>query len=355
MSTPLLSICIPTYNRATLLAKALQAVGPQVQANEETELIVSDNCSTDETPTVVERAQSRWPIRYHRNESNIGISGNTMRLTHQLSQGEFCWLIGDDDIVLPGGVNRICEIISNNNESDYFFVNAAVKPSNERATCERTSYDPTTLDLKRTVAASKSNWHVPKWEQLLDPDLMQDHSFFGAMMTSIFKLSRVRQYSLTFESGAHLFPNLEATYPVAVMLAHTMVGTRAYYVGEPCILAFWGDQEWRHLAPLLTLVRLQSLLDLFCDVGIDRGRIEKCRRDLLYHSASNLQAIIFSRDTPGREEFSLSKFLWRNRYNPIPLGKILLWFLLLPQLETKIPHPRFPAKLFRSQRYLYAS
>jgi len=52
--TPLLSICMPTYNRADLLELALRSLIPQVAAtNGEVELIVSDNCSSDHTPNVV--------------------------------------------------------------------------------------------------------------------------------------------------------------------------------------------------------------------------------------------------------------------------------------------------------------
>ena len=59
---PLLSICIPTYNRAELLRSALLSLVPQVkESGGEVELVVSDNCSTDDTRRVVEWARQFGP------------------------------------------------------------------------------------------------------------------------------------------------------------------------------------------------------------------------------------------------------------------------------------------------------
>lgn len=47
---PLLSICIPTYNRAEILDKTLFLLFSNPDFNvDEIEVVVSDNCSTDHT------------------------------------------------------------------------------------------------------------------------------------------------------------------------------------------------------------------------------------------------------------------------------------------------------------------
>src|SRR4030095_6701459 len=100
--TPLLSICIPTYNRAERLRVMLQAVLPQVAAHaDKVELWISDNASSDHTPQVVADAHVLGPLQYSRNSSNLGIVGNLITLTSELARGEFVWGLGDDDLLRP--------------------------------------------------------------------------------------------------------------------------------------------------------------------------------------------------------------------------------------------------------------
>ena len=69
----LLSIGIPTFNRAELLHSALFSLAPQIKEFQgEVELIVSDNNSQDNTEEVVKWAQQFGPIQYHQNDENIG-------------------------------------------------------------------------------------------------------------------------------------------------------------------------------------------------------------------------------------------------------------------------------------------
>ena len=70
MSTPFLSICIPTYNRSTILKKTIESIISQKIFIETDfiELIISDNASTDETPLVAESFSKLFPqkIKYIR-------------------------------------------------------------------------------------------------------------------------------------------------------------------------------------------------------------------------------------------------------------------------------------------------
>src|SRR5262249_43627784 len=72
-SEPLLSICIPTYNRSHFLKECLRSLFAQTFDHSAVEVIVSDNASTDDTPNVVRKYAERYPIvKYVRNETNIG-------------------------------------------------------------------------------------------------------------------------------------------------------------------------------------------------------------------------------------------------------------------------------------------
>lgn len=109
---PLLSLCIPTYNRAKFLNELIKKIGSQIQELENPELIefiVSDNCSTDDTPGVVKHhIDNGVDIRYIRNERNLGMDGNFVSCFKKAS-GSYIWLLGDDDYLVE---DAICTIIS---------------------------------------------------------------------------------------------------------------------------------------------------------------------------------------------------------------------------------------------------
>jgi glycosyltransferase involved in cell wall biosynthesis len=50
---PKLSICIPTYNRAQTLRETIDSILPQILGNFNIEILISDNASTDDTPSIV--------------------------------------------------------------------------------------------------------------------------------------------------------------------------------------------------------------------------------------------------------------------------------------------------------------
>lgn len=113
---PLLSICIPTWNRAKYLRLSLESFLEQLHGvdRKEIELFVSDNCSDDETPMVVkEYVQKGLPITYNRNEENIGAAGNFVKCM-QWASGKYIYLLGDDDILEDGALLYLLNTMRNN-------------------------------------------------------------------------------------------------------------------------------------------------------------------------------------------------------------------------------------------------
>ena len=125
--TPRLSLCIPTYNRAALLTLALDAILPQIGPEEapQVEVLILDNASPDETPDVVAAAQRKWShISLHcvRNAENLGPDGNFLKAI-QMAHGTFVYLLSDDDILLPGAVKKLLEMIKQHPDFDAFSLN----------------------------------------------------------------------------------------------------------------------------------------------------------------------------------------------------------------------------------------
>jgi glycosyltransferase involved in cell wall biosynthesis len=94
--TPAVSVCVPTYNYARYLGRAIDSV--LAQEHRDFELIVVDNASEDETPAVIARYGDR--IRAHRNERNLGLFGNFARCL-ELAGGEHVKFLAADDWLHP--------------------------------------------------------------------------------------------------------------------------------------------------------------------------------------------------------------------------------------------------------------
>ncbi len=108
---PLLSLCIPTYNRSALLGEALEAIVGQLDANAVTqvEIIIADNDSPDDTEAFVASFQAAHPgipIVYFRQPRNLGGDANVNTLLG-LAQGAYLYILSDDDILLPGAIAKL--------------------------------------------------------------------------------------------------------------------------------------------------------------------------------------------------------------------------------------------------------
>jgi glycosyltransferase involved in cell wall biosynthesis len=113
MTPPLLSICIPTYNRREYLETSLGEIAKQAAEFPEVEVIVINNNSTDTTEYFIAGLHNRYPkIRYFRNDKNLGGERNHIRCLEE-AKGEYAWLFGDDEILLPGGIAHVVESLRN--------------------------------------------------------------------------------------------------------------------------------------------------------------------------------------------------------------------------------------------------
>jgi glycosyltransferase involved in cell wall biosynthesis len=92
---PLVSIIITSYNRADLIGKAIKSALEQDYPN--LEIIISDNCSTDNSDEVIRKYVGDKRIRYSRNETNIGMIPNYRKAVYELAKGEYLSFISSDD------------------------------------------------------------------------------------------------------------------------------------------------------------------------------------------------------------------------------------------------------------------
>ena len=126
MPSPILSICIATFRRADFIAASLDSIVGQL--DDRVELVVLDGASPDATESIVFVYASRHPqLRYRREPCNSGVDADYDKAV-ELATGRYCWLMTDDDIVLPGAVARILEALAK--APELLVLNAEVRTVN---------------------------------------------------------------------------------------------------------------------------------------------------------------------------------------------------------------------------------
>jgi abequosyltransferase len=106
---PKLSICIATYKRGAYIAETIEAILRELP--EGVEVIIVDGASPDNTAQAVEPFLLRSGVlRYIREDINSGVDRDFDRAVGY-AKGEYCWLLSDDDILVPGAVNRVLDAL----------------------------------------------------------------------------------------------------------------------------------------------------------------------------------------------------------------------------------------------------
>jgi glycosyltransferase involved in cell wall biosynthesis len=122
----LLTIAIPTYNRADLLDKQLAWLAQAIQGfAADCEIFVSDNCSTDHTQDVINKWQGILidiPFTNNKNSENIGLKKNIAHCINS-AKTKYVWTVGDDDPIQHRAVHYVVTKLRQNEDLSLLFLN----------------------------------------------------------------------------------------------------------------------------------------------------------------------------------------------------------------------------------------
>lgn len=95
---PLVSICIPVYNKEKYIEETIQSVLSQTYEN--WELIFCDNASTDGTVNIIKRYLTDKRIKIYQNVENYGLAYNYQKV-FSFATGKYQKMLFADDIIFP--------------------------------------------------------------------------------------------------------------------------------------------------------------------------------------------------------------------------------------------------------------
>ncbi len=113
---PLLSVVIPTYNRADDVGRAIWSA--LAEPGDYFEVLVGDDGSPDHTPAVVEALSGDSRLHAYRNPANLGMQENVLKVA-QLARGDYFFILTDDDRLAPGALAKVAAAISRYPQAGY--------------------------------------------------------------------------------------------------------------------------------------------------------------------------------------------------------------------------------------------
>ena len=271
MPTPLLSICVPTYNRAERLRVMLEATLPQVaELADRVEVWVSDNASPDHTPRVVEEARRLGPLNYSRNEANIGLVANVIKCATELARGEYVWVPGDDDLLRPKALARVVERLEAARGLELIYLNF------RHATFE-THWPESALGgydgpYNGVSNPELSDRPLRRWHEMVRP-----HNFMCGQLYVHVVRRHVWQNYWRGRPRQKDFSDPLWSYPHAYMIAETVMNSPSYYVGDPVLTAFEGAQSWLKVRHSVVF-NFPGLLRPYRGNGLPEEQARECER-----------------------------------------------------------------------------
>ena len=137
MPQPLISICIPTYNRCKYLYKTLSELTSEqiFRETDDVQIVISDNCSTDYTEIVCNDFVRKFPskIKYVRQKETIFAPYNIYGVL-DYADGRYLKLQNDNIYFAEGALAKLAEIIKEQNADVIFCIN---KDNNEENKLKR--------------------------------------------------------------------------------------------------------------------------------------------------------------------------------------------------------------------------
>jgi len=322
-----LSICIPTYNRATLLKNCLQSIISIKSASTTNfQVCISDNCSTDNTEDIVHWAQQQIPIKYQKNDKNLGMSQNFVNVV-QMSEGEFIWMIGDDDLVMPLAIKVLFNLFFKHPSVDFIYVNSY------HLTTEYVLSYPQPFDLKNlpkkmnTFSSFKKDGEIA-FLDLVNPKISFD--FLGGIFLCVFKR---RNWILNVEfldkealKDLKTFSHFDNTFPHLKIFSKAFSKSLAYFHKQPISICLTGAREWGEYSRLMRSIRFVEALELYRRNGLKFYKYIYYRNHALKNFIPDMLAMMVNK-VPGKEYINPKRLLLKNCIYPNFYGSIVYLFL----------------------------
>ncbi len=315
-----LSICIPTYNRVHFLENCLNSIDiASKNSNLKYEVCISDNFSEEKIFPVIENYNKKINIIFNRNKSNIGLGANILKSV-SFAKGEYAWILGNDDIVLPNSFSFLEGLFERNMDVDFFYVNSYHL---EKKNIEKYlhPFNPNKLNLPALKKFSQYN----KSEKLNFFELIHPRKSFEFMLSMYLCIFRLKDWKNNIEvvdqqkiKDINLYSNFDNTAPHIKIWAKAFNQKKAYFLHEPLTANIHGPRgdDWGDLYPFVEAVRIPQVLDCYRKNGMSFLRYFICKNFALRRFLPSYFNMITNSKIRGLEFVEIKRDILRNLFYP---------------------------------------
>ncbi len=336
MEKTLLSICIPVYNRNFHLENCLNSIKISSENfSLNFEVCISDNNSEISPIKIIDKYRKYFKIKFNRNEFNEGLGVNILKSVN-LADGEFIWIIGSDDLILPNTFERL-NFYFKKKEIDFFLINSYHLNVDYIL---KKSHPFNTFDLPKNLK-SFSNYKKNKecfFFELVNPSISFD--FMLGMFLNIFR-KRIWHENLKFINQNDLKdPNIYSTFdntaPHVKIFSYGFLNKRSFFISESLSVNLSGVREWSAYYPFVESFRIPDVLKYYRRNGLNFVRYFFCMNFANRKFLINLFKIFFLRKYKGKNYLNfLSDILPKFFYPYIYIAFLYYFFRKIFKLTLK--------------------
>jgi glycosyltransferase involved in cell wall biosynthesis len=280
------------------------------------EVCISDNGSNDNTKEIVLKAKKKIKINYSRNEINLGIPRNFIKVV-SMAVGEFVWLIGDDDLLLPHTLDTLKILFEKNKGVDFFYINSFLLDTNYILSFPQ-PFEITNLPNNMKKFSSHEKSQELKFFELINPKVSFD--FLGGMFLSIFKRKMWSENVNILNNEAindtRVFSHFDNTFPHVKIFSKAFANSKAYFQLEPLSVCLSGAREWAQMNPLVSSIRLVEALHEYRKNGLNYFQYIYCKNKALSNFIPHLLKMLLNKENSGYNYIILRKHIINNMIYP---------------------------------------
>ncbi len=315
-----LSICIPTFNRVHFLENCLNSIAIASQNSTlKYEVCISDNFSEEKILPVIDKYNQKINIILNRNESNIGLGANILKSV-SLASGDYAWILGNDDIVLPESFNYLEKLFEISKDVDFFYINSY---HIEKQDIEKYHHplNPNQLNLLNLKKFSKYN----KSGKLNFFELIHPRKSFEFMLSMYLCIFRLKDWKENIDvvdkkkiMDKTLYSNFDNTAPNIKIWSKAFNKKKAYFLHKPLTANVHGPRgdDWGDLYPFVEAVRIPQVLDCYRKNGMSYLRYFICKNFALRRFLPSYFNMLTNSKIRGLEFVDFKRDILKNLFYP---------------------------------------
>jgi len=213
-NNPLVSVCVPSYNSERTIERCLRSV--LAQDLSDAEIVVVDNCSTDQTCDLAAAILQDIPrARIVRNSANVGRVGNWNRCIDE-ARGELLKFMFTNDVLMPGALGKLVDSVARDNET-VMAASAALHVAS----------------VPSPLSAVEPDGNTARRSSIETLEFFAGHGFLtGSLNGMIFRRSPIVQHGIRFREDIPYFADFYQAIELAQYGSTAFHDAATYYFDE---------------------------------------------------------------------------------------------------------------------------